>query len=80
MDQDAFGNTIFQRTAKGQKVATARKSLMEAHVLSLLRLVNGFTPTEILIRVSGVDAEAAKATLLHLEAIGLITAVGPDAP
>lgn len=76
---DTPNDAVYQRTEKGLMVATARASLIAPKVLSLLRLVNGFTPASVIVKLIRSDPREAQEMLAQLASRGLIEAVDPAA-
>ncbi|MFY9476459.1 MAG: hypothetical protein WAQ08_02120 [Aquabacterium sp.] len=67
--------TVHQRTRKGQMVAAAQPPMLdEAHTM-LLRLFNGFTPTEWLVEKASVFLAQPDVIAQELERSGLIERV-----
>jgi hypothetical protein len=65
---------IHQRTAKGQMMLVCRRCFLSHAQTSLLLLVNGFTPTAILLQIAK-QTEQASSVLEDLERLGWIEQV-----
>ena len=65
-------DAVYQRTHKGQVICGSRPALLDPHVLTLMRLVNGFTPVSVLVELVAVHIPNAREIIRQLETKGLI--------
>ena len=69
-------NTVHRRTLKGQMAASAVAPQLDQAGTMLLRLFNGFTPTDLLVQMASRRVARARAIVDDLERLGLIEPVG----
>lgn len=77
-DLEAPYNAVYQRTHKGQVVCAARASVVDPHVLKLLRLFNGFTPVNVIESLVAAHVPQARDIIGQLLARGLIEETDPS--
>ncbi|MFY9477978.1 MAG: hypothetical protein WAQ08_10025, partial [Aquabacterium sp.] len=66
---------VHQRTLKGQRAAAMQSPELDVEHARLLRLFNGFTPTEFLVERAGEFSPQAQLIADELERSGLIQRV-----
>lgn len=77
-DLESPSNVVYQRTHKGQVVCASRASVIDPHILKLLRLFNGFTPVDVIEGLVAAHVPQARDIIAQLVARGLIEESDPS--
>lgn len=64
--------SVYKRTHKGQIVAVGKSSLVGAELMRWLRMLNGLTPAQTLMKLAGTSPHETQRILERLTALGLI--------
>jgi hypothetical protein len=78
--ENTMSPRVHRRTVKGQSAVVSGCTTLSLSQQRVLRLFNGFTPTEWLLAIAEHILAQPEATIEHLEEQGYIALVGESAP
>lgn len=71
-DLDSSDRSVYLRTHKGQIVAAGQASSIDHEFMLWLRMVNGLTPTHMLMTLAGMSTHDTRIIIDRLLDLGLI--------